>query len=223
MSKKATHREIEWPEMKREFSYFGFRGDRTISFVPATLRDEGRWSVFWGAWWENDALISTEYVSKAWYDKWPDNSFIDLSAFRWFSIRSPSYENSPFDHDTRPPVVVDNSGGCSVRCDALWSQSTRPATTRSRRKDGVVYFIQGTAIPLIKIGIANNVVSRLYSLQSGSPDELRLLTTQPGGGLVEKTLHDRFSHLRVRGEWFRPEPELIEYIESVKHKGDTTP
>jgi hypothetical protein len=34
-----------------------------------------------------------------------------------------------------------------------------------------------------------------------------------GGRESEAAHHQRFAHLRVRGEWFRPDAELLEYIE----------
>ena len=33
---------------------------------------------------------------------------------------------------------------------------------------------------------------------------------------VESAIHHRFRHARVRGEWFRPVPELLSYIDEVK-------
>ena len=30
---------------------------------------------------------------------------------------------------------------------------------------------------------------------------------------LEAELHQRFNALRIRGEWFRPEPELLSFIE----------
>lgn len=66
-----------------------------------------------------------------------------------------------------------------------------------------VYLVRGELTGLYKIGIANDVSRRLAELQSGSPDDLRLVSKIDGGRAVEQQLHRRFAALRVRGEWFR--------------------
>lgn len=75
-----------------------------------------------------------------------------------------------------------------------------------------VYFIEAVGLDLIKIGFANNIASRLASLQTASPVTLRLLGTVPGGRALERFYHDCFSDQRARGEWFRRCPELDKYI-----------
>lgn len=77
-----------------------------------------------------------------------------------------------------------------------------------------VYFISdGTAI---KIGVALNVTKRLGSLQTGHHRPLTVLATIPEEGTTEYDLHQRFAHLRISGEWFRPEPELTDFIQGLK-------
>lgn len=77
-----------------------------------------------------------------------------------------------------------------------------------------VYFIQNG--DMIKIGISQNVLGRLAALQTANSTTLVLLGTIPNGGKsLESRLHSHFSHLRRRGEWFRAEPELVEYIEAA--------
>lgn len=79
-----------------------------------------------------------------------------------------------------------------------------------------VYFIQGG--DHIKIGITNGpVAKRLKALSTAHHQELVLLATQEdASGKLEIELHERFAHLRVRGEWFRAEPDLLAYIEAIK-------
>jgi hypothetical protein len=64
-----------------------------------------------------------------------------------------------------------------------------------------VYFIEAHDGP-IKIGVAQNPMNRLRSLQTGHPFELQLLGTIPGNATDEKRLHHRFSKYHLRGEWF---------------------
>jgi hypothetical protein len=50
------------------------------------------------------------------------------------------------------------------------------------------------------------------SLQTGCPGYLILLLSLEGRERTERQLHKRFRSLRVRGEWFRPGPDLLEFL-----------
>jgi len=78
-----------------------------------------------------------------------------------------------------------------------------------------VYFVRAKEMGLIKIGVANTARERLVSLQVDSPDHLELLGVIEcrNRGALEKQIHQRFAHLRVKGEWFRPGEDLLDYIE----------
>ena len=56
----------------------------------------------------------------------------------------------------------------------------------------------------LKIGIANDVGSRIASLQTGNPYKLELLDAYQFDNPmpVEQSLHQRFAQLRTNGEWF---------------------
>lgn len=75
-----------------------------------------------------------------------------------------------------------------------------------------VYFVQHGDGGPIKIGWTADLPARLTDLQIASPVALRVLGTVAGGESVERALHGRFHHLRVRGEWFRPDPELLDFV-----------
>lgn len=75
-----------------------------------------------------------------------------------------------------------------------------------------VYFIQAGEDGPVKIGTAEDVAARLSELQTGSPAPLQLLGYVSGGRADEQMLHRRFAALRMRGEWFSPAPELIDFI-----------
>lgn len=64
----------------------------------------------------------------------------------------------------------------------------------------------------MKIGFTKDLRSRLRSLQTGSPKELRVLLTIPGTSDDERELHSRFSSDHVRGEWFHLSPSIRELI-----------
>lgn len=78
---------------------------------------------------------------------------------------------------------------------------------------GFVYFVQHGAAGVIKIGFTScNVGGRFTQLQRAAPDELVFRGYIEGGYELEQDLHSRFAEHRHRGEWFRPAPELLEFI-----------
>lgn len=76
-------------------------------------------------------------------------------------------------------------------------------------RQGHVYFLSFAG--LIKIGFSQDVAMRLASVPH---DEL--LATMPGTMRDEKELLERFAHLRHKGEWFKPGPDLMAHIASLK-------
>jgi hypothetical protein len=78
-----------------------------------------------------------------------------------------------------------------------------------------VYFAQlGDGGP-IKIGVAKNPRKRIAGMQTACPQPLRCLATIPGDASRERELHRRFAPHRLRREWFRPAPEILEFVTSV--------
>jgi hypothetical protein len=55
-------------------------------------------------------------------------------------------------------------------------------------------------------------------MQIGSPDRLTLLGVMPCYDQSETILHQDFRAFNIHGEWFKPSPELLDYI-----KKNTTP
>lgn len=82
----------------------------------------------------------------------------------------------------------------------------------SPRPDPSVYFIQAVNGGLIKIGWAMCPKRRLKAIDPFSPTPLQIIGVIPGGAVKEASLHKQFSHLRERGEWFRPESDLLQFI-----------
>lgn len=81
---------------------------------------------------------------------------------------------------------------------------------------GCVYFVR--AADAIKIGFAENFKRRLGGLQTSHEKALEVLAVISAASLDEHETHQRFAHLRIRGEWFRAEHELIQFIEYAKLK-----
>lgn len=79
-----------------------------------------------------------------------------------------------------------------------------------------VYFIQESGDErFLKIGYSDDDVrSRLAQIQTGNPRPLELLGILPDATRVdEAALHFQFAEHWVRGEWFTPSDEIIEFVE----------
>lgn len=84
---------------------------------------------------------------------------------------------------------------------------------RSLASRRFVYFArQGS---LVKIGMSVNPRERARKMQVGATEEIELLCAIPGGADVERNLHAAFEAYRVRGEWFRLEGHLADYIATM--------
>ena len=99
-----------------------------------------------------------------------------------------------------------------------------------------VYFVQIGKRGPIKIGTSDDVLGRIYAFFRVTPGKPNLLAVIPGGKEVERSWHERFAHLRYRGnaEQFRPaadlleaigyppieglDPDSVEYVETVFHR-----
>ena len=83
-----------------------------------------------------------------------------------------------------------------------------------------VYFIRAEDTGFVKIGrTAKEPIERLRDLQVGSPNNLSLLCwiTEGMFNHTERSLHKRFKAQHVRGEWFRYEGDLSEFIEKCSY------
>lgn len=66
-----------------------------------------------------------------------------------------------------------------------------------------VYLIRAGENGPVKIGHAENPWARLSNAQTDCPIPLSLIAVLDGKAEEEAALHAQFSHLRIRGEWFR--------------------
>ena len=78
-----------------------------------------------------------------------------------------------------------------------------------------LYLIQNPITNDLKIGISNEPQRRIEELQNTNGRQLNLLYTIPGKSNLEKTLHDKFSHLRLKGEWFKYDQSIIQEFERL--------
>jgi DNA-binding transcriptional ArsR family regulator len=80
---------------------------------------------------------------------------------------------------------------------------------------GSVYFIRELVSGHVKIGwTSGRPQSRLRTLQVAHPHDLVLLGYIPGDKATERALHEKYAHLRLRGEWFRYDDDLRALVES---------
>lgn len=75
----------------------------------------------------------------------------------------------------------------------------------------MIYFI-GCNDRYVKIGVSYDPYRRIDDLQVENPYELTVLKTIDVSHAAEVYLHNKFSHLHHRGEWFHLDSELREYI-----------
>jgi len=76
------------------------------------------------------------------------------------------------------------------------------------------YIIKNPSSGLIKIGKTVDIKTRLQTLMCGAGVMLEILVVIPAD--IERELHQKFSHLRVRGEWFDdPESEIYAHAKSI--------
>jgi hypothetical protein len=79
---------------------------------------------------------------------------------------------------------------------------------------GWTYFIRDAVG--IKIGHSIHPRGRMRDLQAGNGSELTLLLAVPSDRLSESEAHQKFRHLKTHREWFRPEQELLDFIDFLK-------
>jgi hypothetical protein len=83
-------------------------------------------------------------------------------------------------------------------------------------EESQLYFIRSGSDGPIKIGRALSAEHRRTELQSGNPLKLTVLAAFPGGKRVERAAHHAFEWLHVRGEWFAPDPFLLDFIDGLR-------
>jgi len=82
-----------------------------------------------------------------------------------------------------------------------------------------VYFMQNPANGHIKIGQSAHPDKRKKQVQRDVGARLKILATLEDVPL-ERVLHERFDKYRLYGEWFRPAPELVKFIEANEGRAD---
>lgn len=68
----------------------------------------------------------------------------------------------------------------------------------------LIYLLNESGSEKYKIGITNNLKTRLKNIQTGCPEEINVISTfqSPYVTIIEKRLHKKFEHNKTNGEWF---------------------
>lgn len=77
------------------------------------------------------------------------------------------------------------------------------------KHESLTYFIEAIGLDRVKIGTTNQLQARFSMLQCGCPEELRILGTT---SVSEVELHQQFSHLHHRGEWYLLTQDILDFI-----------
>lgn len=117
------------------------------------------------------------------------------------------------------PTLIEEDIAAKHRAEA------RESMRRSRRKTrALIYFVQElSSDKLVKIGYTDRIETRFPTLYTGTPHGVILLGAMDGSLEAEKALHKQFEAHRYHCEWFRPAPELLEFIEQNKIEGFEAP
>jgi hypothetical protein len=101
--------------------------------------------------------------------------------------------------------------------DVKPAQAALARYKEDRKQAGFIYFLTAAHPDYpIKIGFTQRLSGlRLRAIQTSCPYALEFLARMRGVQRQERELHERFDHLRLRGEWFSRSPELLAYIETV--------
>jgi T5orf172 domain len=84
----------------------------------------------------------------------------------------------------------------------------------------VVYFVQDPSTAEIKIGTTKYFEARLRYLSKVRFISLRPIVLMYGSFEEEHDLHDIFSELRTKGEWFSPEEHLLWFLSDLSYGGE---
>lgn len=82
-----------------------------------------------------------------------------------------------------------------------------------------IYFIEAQKLGLIKIGITStSIETRLSSMQSSSPDVLKLLGFIPGDYQLEHQIHRKLKGSHSHREWYYPTTNVLNLVEFYIHR-----
>lgn len=114
----------------------------------------------------------------------------------------------------------------NAKPEILSAIATPPADFSYGTQRYYVYFMQTATVGAIKLGIAWNIGYRFTSIQTGNHEKVSLVgwISFPDKALArkaERALHIRFASHLLRGEWFHPHKDVIQYIRDLRAENGT--
>ncbi len=80
----------------------------------------------------------------------------------------------------------------------------------------MIYFAQAGAGGPVKIGWSRTVEARMNTIQPLQPYKLEIIRLLDGPPWVERWLHQQFSSVRLTGEWFTFQPEMLTIVSPLE-------
>jgi hypothetical protein len=80
----------------------------------------------------------------------------------------------------------------------------------------MIYFLKSKKTNFLKIGTSTNISNRVKSLDAANPMDLKIEAVLQGSFQTESGLHDLFSHLNRKGEWFKINDEMKYFIRAIR-------
>lgn len=80
-----------------------------------------------------------------------------------------------------------------------------------------MYFISCVGASAVKIGRTGNIKLRLMGLQASNPLELKIIKHFKCPSFYEEKVHLLLDEHRIRGEWFRMNEYVMNFIEKLGH------
>lgn len=94
-----------------------------------------------------------------------------------------------------------------------WRPNISRVKRSKKRVVGLIYFVRTPSA--IKVGFAKSLARRMADLQTSNCEELTILGAIEGNYETEKAILLHLSEYRIRGEWFRDVPPVVNYIEGL--------
>lgn len=80
----------------------------------------------------------------------------------------------------------------------------------------MIYFARAGSDGPVKIGWSKNVTSRIAFIQPTMPIAINILRVIDAEPWVERWFHQRFSHLRLMGEWFTFDAAMLMLVQPTE-------
>lgn len=104
-----------------------------------------------------------------------------------------------------------------VAAKAWIAERFKGRKTVAFNRRGFVYFVERED-GAIKIGWSSDVMRRVFEIRKDNGAAAQLLACYPGDKPDELRLHGVFAPLLIGDEWFRPEADLLAFIDAFKER-----